>query len=229
MVAATLDVTADVGICQAQDDRTRRPDLVADPKACLQWACGDRRRALWYGGSPGWNAAVAVAACPIVSWRGSVWRTHRRTRSATDSDGSLIASGRYHRGRDRFPPDQVWRALYTSLGRDVSLAEAIRWIEPGTLNRLSGLQITQLSCELSAVVDCREPSVLGLTVEDLCHDVDWHVTQEIAAAALAQGAEGILAPSATRLGDNLILFPAQLRAGSRLAEVSSVSPRLRRG
>jgi hypothetical protein len=38
--------------------------------------------------------------------------------------------------------------------------------------------------------------------------------------------EGLIAPSATRLGDDLILFPENLRAGSRVEIVSGRDPRL---
>jgi hypothetical protein len=58
------------------------------------------------------------------------------------------------------------------------------------------------------------------------HDTDYEATQAIGAAAFADGLEGLLVPSATRLGDNLILFPDNLRAGSRIEVVSSRDPRL---
>ncbi len=176
-----------------------------------------------------WNARNAVAACPIVPWHGLVWRSHRRIRAAMDPRGSVIVSGRYHRGQDLFAPDQAWRALYTALGRDVSLAEAVRSTEAATIDRLNDLRITELTASLSAVLDCRDPTIMGLTIDDLCHDRDWDVTQEIGAAALGRGVEGVLVPSATRLGDNLILFPDQFRETTRIREVGSVDPKLRRG
>ncbi len=43
---------------------------------------------------------------------------------------------------------------------------------------------------------------------------------------LAVRLEGLLVPSATGLGDNLILLPQNLSAGSRIAVVSSRDPRL---
>ena len=46
------------------------------------------------------------------------------------------------------------------------------------------------------------------------------------AAALKGSLEGLIVPSATRLGDNLILFPENLRASSRIEIVSSRDPRL---
>jgi hypothetical protein len=43
---------------------------------------------------------------------------------------------------------------------------------------------------------------------------------------LSVGAEAVLVPSATGMGDNLVLFPDQLTAASRLTVISSRDPRL---
>ncbi len=77
-----------------------------------------------------------------------------------------------------------------------------------------------------AVLDLAEPRSIGLTLDDVCHDTDYAVTQEIAAAAINRGAEAILVPSATRLGTNLILFPHKLGAASSIAIVASRDPLL---
>jgi len=58
------------------------------------------------------------------------------------------------------------------------------------------------------------------------HDTYYEATQAIGAAAIAYWLEGLLVPSATRLGENLILFPDNFRAGSRIEVVSSRDPRL---
>jgi len=44
--------------------------------------------------------------------------------------------------------------------------------------------------------------------------------------ALDAGAEAILVPSATRLGENLIIFPDNLQASSRVEVVDYRHPRL---
>jgi RES domain len=54
---------------------------------------------------------------------------------------------------------------------------------------------------------------LGLTPADLADDVDYRAPQALAAAAMAAGAEALLVPSVTGLGDNLIVFTAR-RSGS---------------
>lgn len=155
-----------------------------------------------------------------------MWRAHWRSYDATDHGGSLRFSGRYNRGADQFPQDQVWPALYLALGSDVALGEILRHVSPEDLADLNEYRLTELEVELAAVLDCRDAIALGLTPDDLVRDYDFAATQEIAAAAIAKRAEGILVPSATRLGDNLIVFPDRLRSTSRLAALGSRNPRL---
>lgn len=76
------------------------------------------------------------------------------------------------------------------------------------------------------MLDCCDPSVVGLTTEDLCDDFDYTLTHQLARAAVAVGAEGILVPSATCLGNNLILFPKNRRKGSMLIARDAVDPRI---
>lgn len=151
---------------------------------------------------------------------------HRRKYAATDPGGSRRVSGRYHRGLDRFPEDEVWPALYLSLAPEVCLGEILRHVSADLLPQLNDFRISELSLQLVAVADCRDAGALGLTLDDLCDDFDYRATQAIAAAAIASGAEGVLVPSATRLGDNLIVFTTRLRPESRITVVSSREPRL---
>ena len=77
--------------------------------------------------------------------------------------------------------------------------------------------------DFNAHCDCL---ALALTADDIYADPDYTVPQSIAAAAIARGAEGLVVPSATRFGDNLILFPKHFRAGSKLTVVETIDPRL---
>lgn len=159
-------------------------------------------------------------------WSGRAWRLHRRTYGATDSGGALLVSGRYHRAPDQFPRSEVWSALYLGLSPEASLGEVLRHFTPQLLPQLNEYRLSELEVELEAVLDCRDAAAFGLSPEDLIRDYDFAMTQEIAAAAIAQGAEGILVPSATGLGDNLVVFPAHPHRTSRLAVVGSRDPRL---
>ena len=174
----------------------------------------------------GWDARKAIAGLKSRRWKGQAWRFHRRRYDALDSAGSLLASGRYNRGSDQFPEDQTWPALYLALRAETALGEIVRHITPELLDKLNDFRMSELEVELEAVLDCRDAAELGLSPEDLIRHYDFAITQEIAAAAIAQGAEGIRVSSATGLGDNLVIFPAQLHSTSRLALVGSRDPRL---
>ena len=90
--------------------------------------------------------------------------------------------------------------------------------------RLNEYRLSEIAIDLSFVIDCRDLTTLGITVGDLLSDLDYSTSQHIGAAAVSLGAEGLLVPSATRLGDNLIIFPDNLRSESRLEVISSRDP-----
>lgn len=174
-----------------------------------------------------WDAAAALAQRPLQEWSGRVWRMHNQRYRANDHGGALIVSGRYHRGRDLFPPEQVFAALYLSLAPEICIGEILRHVSTiEGLQYLNNFVLSELTVELRAVMDCRDSIALGLEPETLLLDTDYSITRELAAAAVTRGAEGVLVPSATRLGDNLIIFPQNLRPASQLIIVSSKSPRL---
>lgn len=75
--------------------------------------------------------------------------------------------------------------------------------------------MSQLHLELDAVIDCRNVAWL----DQMLDGVDYKAGQQLAAEAIERRAEGVLVPSITRLGDNLVVFPNQLRSGSSLRVV----------
>ncbi len=174
----------------------------------------------------GWEAAAALAARPVVAWEGHLWRMHKRRYRAADPGGARLVSGRYNRGLDRFPEEETFSALYLATAREICLGEIYRHLTPELFESLNDFRLSELSASLQGVVDCRDPSALGLAPGGLSHDTDYRATQALGAAADRRGLEGLLVPSATGLGDNLILFPQNLGAGSRIAVVSSRDPRL---
>lgn len=173
-----------------------------------------------------WDAHAAIATLNPRRWKGQAWRFHRRHYDALDSAGSLLVSGRYNRGSDQFPEDQTWPALYLALRAETALGEIVRHVTPELLDKLNDFRMSALEVELATVLDCRDAATFGLAANDLVGDYDFAATQELASAAIARGAEAIHVPSATGLGDNLIVFPARVRTTSRLVVVESRDPRL---
>jgi RES domain-containing protein len=97
----------------------------------------------------------------------------------------------------------AWPALYTSLDLATALGEIQRNIK---LSGLKDYRVTEIWVQLEHVVDCREMPKTNRFLDD----VDYSVGQSIAASAISQGAEAILVPSATLLGDNLVIFRMRL-------------------
>jgi len=173
-----------------------------------------------------WDADAELEACPVVGWEGRLWRMHKRRYRAEDPGGARLVSGRYNRGLDRFPQGETFPALYLASAPEICLGEIYRHITPELLPSLNDFRLSELSVGLQGVADCRNPSALSLNPEHLVHDTDYEATQYLGAAANSRGLEGLLVPSATRLGDNLILFSQNLSGCSRIEVVSSRDPRL---
>jgi RES domain-containing protein len=174
----------------------------------------------------GWDATAALAGMPVESWEGHLWRMHKRRYRADDPGGARFVSGRYNRGLDRFPRDETFPALYLATAPEICLGEVYRHLKPELLPSLNDFRLSELSASLQRVADCRDPSTLGLTSGDLSHDTDYRATQALGPAADSSGLEGLLVPSATGLGNNLILFPQNLLTASRSSVVSGRDPRL---
>jgi RES domain-containing protein len=176
-----------------------------------------------------WNPVAAILACRVAPFSGAAWRAHNAKYDATSAEGSRRTTGRYNCGPDRFPDGPNWPVLYLALAPEVCIGELVRNIAPLSPARLNSYRITELRMDLSIVVDCTDLGALRLDMQDLCHDRDWEIPQELAEVALHARYEGMIVPSASRLGNNLILFPEQLRAGSTIEIAGHVDPRLFRG
>lgn len=166
-----------------------------------------------------WDAATvqrAVAALPFLPWQGHVWRIHRNRYHATDSSGSLIVSGRYNQGADSFPPDDRWPVLYTATAPDVALAEAWRYIDPDLIDAIKDARRSEIEIALSLTLDCRDVVARGIPEDALLDDRDYEAGHVLGRVVAERGAEAMLVPSATRLGDNLIVFTRNLRPGARV-------------
>ncbi|MPZ50965.1 MAG: RES domain-containing protein [Dehalococcoidia bacterium] len=157
----------------------------------------------------GWSAVRAVADASIRSFSGTAWRVHWREIGPTDWRLSLRSSGRYHRGLDLFPADQAFPALYTSLSQENAIWEMVRRSAARNLAYLKNNVLSELVVDLGRVLDLSDPSAVGLVLADLTSS-DLQLCQELAAAAMALRAEGMLVPSAALPGLNLVILPQNL-------------------
>lgn len=103
----------------------------------------------------------------------------------------------------------------------------MRHTAPETLPHLNNYRLTEIEVDLQRVVDCTEPDLMNLTAEDLVGDSSYRITQCLGDAVSASGCEAARVPSASLLGENLIIFPRNLTGQSNLKVVRSRDPRLR--
>ena len=171
-----------------------------------------------------WDAHSAIAGLELEAWSGRVWRFHRRVYDALDAGGSLRVSGRYHQAPNQF--QATWRAIYTALTPETALGEVLRHFTAELLPGLNRYRLTEVEVALTGVIDCRSAPAMGVEPSELTDDYEFVTTRAIATASIERGAEAILVPSATGLGDNLVVFPDQLQASSKMVIVGGRDPRL---
>lgn len=145
---------------------------------------------------------------------------HWREVLPTDWTLSVRTSGRYHRGLDHFPPEQSFPALYTSLAPEIAIWEMVRRSAARNLAVLQNNVLSELDVTLDSVLDLSDPTSIGLTLSDLT-SADQQVCQDLAAAVVARGDEGLLVPSAGLPGLNLVILPQNLVATSFIGVVRS--------
>lgn len=166
--------------------------------------------------SPSPVVIAAVNRASVVGWGASTWRMHQRIRGATSVRGSQLISGRFNRAADDHPPEICFSALYTSLRPETCMGEVLRHTAPPDMGKLRDARLSEIAVSLQVVLDFRDPDTLGVSLEQLLAPRNYALGQEVAEAAIRRGCEALLVPSATQLGDNLIVFPQSLLEGSRI-------------
>jgi len=108
-----------------------------------------------------------------------------------------------------FPVDQCWAALYTSLTPEAAVWEMVRRSAARNLDHLRNNVLTELDIDVTVVLDATEPGSIGLQIADLTGS-DPSACRQLALAAILEGCEGLLVPSAAMQGTNLVLLPNNL-------------------
>lgn len=167
-----------------------------------------------------------LGSCASRAWESTVWRMHASRYVADDPGGSYRVSGRYHRGRDHFDEDEVFPALYLATVPEVSLGEKQRHLTSGTLPQMRNQVLSELHVCLQEVRDLSGPEEIGICRAALMDDYDYSFSQSVSAVLRSRGAEALLVPSATLLGENLVVFPDRLLEGSSLQVLANRPTRL---
>jgi hypothetical protein len=130
--------------------------------------------------------------------------------------------------------------LYLALAPEVAIGERQRHLTMDRLSRLNDYRLTTLELRLRVVIDCTDWERLGVSVEELCDNTNYVIGQHLAEAARRRviaddpdadespptAVEAMIVPSATRLGNNLVVFPDRLNSVSVIRVVRHVDPQL---
>ena len=133
-------------------------------------------------------------------WRGEVFR---------HMFGDYPPERENQRGARWNPPETP--AIYTSLTRDVALAEADFQISLQPVRPRASRTIYTIDIVLASVIDLSDRSllvVLGISQQDLAL-LDHRACQRVGGAIAWLGNDGVLVPSARADGVNLVIFPNQ--------------------
>lgn len=164
---------------------------------------------------PGRPDLGRIAAVPGRPFKGTVLRVvpeslHDKILS---TEGNALYAGRYHlKGETGI--------LYTSIGKDLALKEIGRHAARNPL--ATGLAIGRIRVGLQKALDLTDPNTrdaLCITQEDITGP-GWGLTQAISRSARNADFQGILAPSATGGGANLVIFENNLAAGCSLEVIA---------
>ena len=146
-------------------------------------------------------------------FQGTVYRHLSSQHGSLDTSGSLKAGGRWN-------PKGEFGALYTALTEETALAELQRLAERQglSLGELAPRDLAAIRVALSRVLDLTDKEILaqlGITQDEIARN-DVSLCVEISRAAHTLGFEAILAPSATRRGTVLVVYPELLLPASEL-------------
>ncbi len=167
---------------------------------------------------PGRPDLAAIAAIAPIVFSDSVYRVVPAALRGKilSTEGNRYSPGRYHLAGET-------GILYTSLERDLAIRE-LGW-HAARANLQGGLAAGKIKVKLQEVLDLTQAAVLaklGLSKEVLVSP-DCSITQAVSHQARKAGFQGLLVPSATGSGVNLVVFENTLAEGC-LIEVEEVGP-----
>jgi RES domain-containing protein len=147
--------------------------------------------------------AGRVAAAPLSSVTGLGWRQLGPRYNPLSGEGARLHGG-------RFNPPESFPALYICRSRSCAVAELRRLGERQAIG-VEGLlprRLYRYEMDLDQVLDLTSDEVrahVGIGLEFLTGP-DWTTCQELGTMAHALGVMGINSPSATGVGDVLVVF-----------------------
>jgi hypothetical protein len=171
------------------------------------------------------DLVAVVADSTATPWSGRVWRCHHRSRAALNADGSLGGvGGRFNAGIESAsrPP---FRVLYTSIESAAALLEVIRHLGYHSTDARVVVALEDVAMRVLSQIDAALQRVFDWSHEAtlLVNNASYGYTQQLAAEAFRDGAEGILVPSSTGIDANLIIFVDNIGEDSHVDLVRQIA------
>ena len=172
--------------------------------------------------------AAAIRRLPARPWTGLAFRS---ASPAYAGSRDLLSGEGVRRHGGRWNPAGGFAAVYASLSPETAIAEALAHFRYYGIPEADAMPrvLVAVEASLAALADLTEGRArrtLRVSRRRMRGD-GWRrsaeqgresLTQAIGRAAYESGLEALLVPSAAdRRGTNLVVFPARLRPGSRLA------------
>lgn len=134
---------------------------------------------------------------------------------ALSTEGNRFYTGRYHMSGE-------CGILYTALTEEAAKKEIERHAPRDMLQEK--LVMAKINIRLDKVLDLTQSSTLGLLglSKDVLITSDYSITHAISMLARQAGFRGLIVPSATSAGDNLIIFENNLGKGC-LIEIEDIN------
>ena len=163
------------------------------------------------------NLVDLLSARPARSFDGEVFRA---TRVNADPTAPSSSGGRWAPPGE---PEAGFLVLYTSLERDGAMAEVASFLaDQNPPPREQPVKVSRLAVTASRTLTLVEVSLPELGVDPSKYgERDYLRTQEIGAALIFLGCDGLLAPSARWNCQNLMLFADNHGLNERLDVISS--------
>ncbi len=145
------------------------------------------------------------------------YRIVSRKYDVLNTNGSLLYFGRYS--------NKEFLVLYTADFEELCEAELARKTK---IKTKFIYKIAKLNLRLRKIIDLtseKNIKLLNIQRDDLIGD-NWDIPQLIAVLAYQKGYEGLLVPSATEKGNNIILFPDNFSKNSAIKKMAEKIRRL---
>ena len=151
-----------------------------------------------------------VNALGTTKWSGMTWRYATQSRDPLSGEGARRFGGRWN-PRGSFPVTYLSTALPTAMHELERLADAAGMTPFTLIDR--GYSLYSIEAYDIAVLDLRDTTALeslGLRRSDIA-DPDWTACQSVGHAAWFLEMQGVLAPSASGVGEILAVFEGRVR------------------